>query len=77
MAGHDISAGGIITTLLEMCFANTEGGARINLHDIVGDDIVKMLFAENPGVVVQVSDKHKDDFRKFMEEAGIGFAKIG
>ena len=77
MAGHDISAGGIITTLLEMCFANTEGGARINLHDIVGDDIVKMLFAENPGVVVQVSDKHKDDFRKFMEDAGIGFAKIG
>ena len=24
MAGHDISAGGLITTLLEMCFANTE-----------------------------------------------------
>ena len=25
MAGHDISAGGLITTLLEMCFANVEG----------------------------------------------------
>ena len=77
MAGHDISAGGLITTLLEMCFANTEGGMRINLHDIQGDDMVKALMAENPGVVVQISDKHKDEFKKLMEEAGISYAKIG
>ena len=77
MAGHDISAGGLITTLLEMCFANTEGGMHINLHDIVGDDMVKVLMAENPGVVIQVSDKHKDEFKKYMEEAGIDYAKIG
>ena len=77
MAGHDISAGGLITTLLEMCFANTEGGMHINLHDIVGDDMVKVLMAENPGVVIQVSDKHKDKFKKYMEEAGIDYAKIG
>jgi phosphoribosylformylglycinamidine synthase len=50
MAGHDISAGGMITTLLEMCFANVEGGMHINLHDLAGDDIVKILLAENPGV---------------------------
>ena len=77
MAGHDISAGGLITTLLEMCFANTEGGMRINLHDIQGDDMVKALMSENPGVVVQISDKHKDEFKKLMEEAGISYAKIG
>ena len=77
MAGHDISAGGLITTLLEMCFANTEGGMRINLHDIQGNDMVKALMAENPGVVVQISDKHKDEFKKLMEEAGISYAKIG
>jgi phosphoribosylformylglycinamidine synthase len=77
MAGHDISAGGMITTLLEMCFANTEGGMHINLYDLAGDDIVKMLLAENPGVIIQVSDYHKAEFRAFMEEAGIGFAKIG
>ena len=77
MAGHDISAGGLITTLLEMCFANTEGGMHINLHDIVGDDMVKVLMAENPGVVIQVSDKHKDEFKKYMEETGIDYAKIG
>ena len=78
MAGHDISAGGLITTLLEMCFANTKGGLHINLHDICKDgDIVKTLFAENPGVVIEVSDEHKQEFKDFMEEQGVGFAKIG
>ena len=78
MAGHDISAGGLITTLLEMCFANTKGGMNINLHDICVDgDIVKALFAENPGVVIEISDEHKLEFKKFMEECGVGFAKIG
>jgi phosphoribosylformylglycinamidine synthase len=78
LAGHDISAGGLITTLLEMCFANTKGGMHINLHDILKDgDIVKALFAENPGVVIEVSDEHKQEFKEFMEEQGVGFAKIG
>ena len=36
MAGHDISAGGLITTLLEMCFSNMEGGMEINLNKIKG-----------------------------------------
>jgi phosphoribosylformylglycinamidine synthase len=78
MAGHDISAGGLITTLLEMCFANQKGGMHINLHDLCQDgDLVKTLFAENPGVVIEVSDEHKQEFREFMEDAGVGFAKIG
>ena len=77
MAGHDISAGGIITTLLEMCFANETGGLHINLHDLASQDIVKQLFAENPGVVIQVSDKHKEELLALLENEGIGFAKIG
>ena len=77
MAGHDISAGGLITTLLEMTFANKAGGLNINLHDIAGNDLVKMLFAENPGVVIQVSDTHKAELLEYLEDAGIGFAKIG
>ena len=92
MAGHDISAGGLITTLLEMCFANTRGGLHINLHDLCGAshlndkeqitnnngcDVVKALFAENPGVVIEVSDEHKVEFKELMEELGVGYAKIG
>lgn len=77
IAGHDISAGGMITALLEMTFANTEGGLKINLHDIKGEDIIKKLFAENPGVIIQVSDEHNDEVKAFLEENCIGFARIG
>ena len=77
MAGHDISAGGLITCLLEMCFANPKGGLHINLHDIACNDIIKVLMAENPGVVIQVSDEHKEEFKKFMEEHEVMYAKIG
>lgn len=74
LAGHDISAGGMITALLEMCFANVEGGLDVNLDKISESDIVKILFAENPGILVQVKDKKA--FEKLMEEAGVGFAII-
>ncbi len=29
LSGHDISAGGMLTTLLEMCFPNTDGGMSV------------------------------------------------
>jgi phosphoribosylformylglycinamidine synthase len=74
LAGHDISAGGMITTLLEMCFANVEGGLEVNLDKLAEKDIVKILFAENPGILVQVKD-HKA-FEKLMLDAGVGFAVV-
>ena len=77
MAGHDISAGGLITTLLEMCFSNMEGGMEISLNKIKEDDIIKILFAENPGIVIQVKDKHKEEVKKILEDAGIGYVKLG
>lgn len=77
LAGHDISAGGLITTLLEMVFANTHGGLKINLHDIQGNDIIKKLFAENPGVIIQVDDFYYEDVKNYLEENNIGFARIG
>lgn len=75
LAGHDISEGGMITALLEMCFANTKGGLKINFKDIPEPDLVKILFAENPGVLIQVEDK--GEVEKILKNAGIGFAKIG
>ncbi|MDR0743464.1 MAG: phosphoribosylformylglycinamidine synthase [Tannerella sp.] len=74
LAGHDISAGGMITTLLEMCFANVDGGMNVNLDALAEKDIIKILFAENPGIVVQV--KEKKVFEKGLQSAGIGFACI-
>lgn len=60
-----------------MTFANTKGGLKINLHDIKGEDIIKKLFAENPGVIIQVPDEHNDEVKAFLEENCIGFARIG
>jgi len=77
LAGHDISAGGLITTLLEMCFANTEGGLEINIDGFKTEDVVKVLFAENPGVVVQVADKQKKAFKAVLDKAGVSYIKLG
>ncbi len=78
IAGHDISAGGLVTALLEMCFANRQGGLHVNLHNICKDgDVIKTLFAENPGVIVEIPDEYKFDFKDFMEDSSVGFAKIG
>ena len=74
LAGHDISAGGMITTMLEMCFANVEGGLEVNLDPLAEQDIVKILFDENPGVLVQV--KERKAFEQLMREAGISCAII-
>ena len=52
-AGHDISSGGLITTLLEMCFADVNLSASLDLSALKESDSVKLLFAENSGVVFQ------------------------
>ena len=77
LAGHDISAGGLITCLLEMCFAQTDGGMEISLDKFKHADLAHILFAENPGVVVQIADKHKKDFKKILDDAGVSYLKIG
>ena len=57
LAGHDISAGGMIVTLLEMCFPQTEMGMDIDLCALEENDLVKLLFAENPGLILQIEDE--------------------
>jgi len=74
LAGHDISEGGMITALLEMCFANTSGGLNVKLDAIVDNSLVDILFAENPGVLIQV--KEKRTVEKILEANGVGFARI-
>ncbi len=59
IAGHDVSSGGLITTLLEMNFANNTGGVRVNFASLDEKDLIKILFAEIPAVVIQVRDSDK------------------
>ena len=68
------SAHNMITALLEMCFANTEGGLNVMLKDIPEPDLSKVLFAENPGILIQVKDTALVE--KILQDAGVGFAKI-
>uniref|UniRef100_UPI00404869BB phosphoribosylformylglycinamidine synthase subunit PurQ n=1 Tax=Flavobacterium sp. TaxID=239 RepID=UPI00404869BB len=73
VAGHDIGSGGLITTLLEMCFADVNIGATLGFGSFTEKDLVKILFAENIGIVLQA----KDDvtFEKAFE--GIEVFKLG
>lgn len=74
-AGHDISAGGMITALLEMCFANVNIGANINLTELNEEDLVKVLFAENAGVLLQVNNLENAD--TILNKMNVTYHNIG
>ncbi|WP_333819312.1 phosphoribosylformylglycinamidine synthase [Ohtaekwangia sp.] len=74
LAGHDISEGGLITALLEMCFAQPGVGLTLNLSAIA-DDIVKVLFAENPGVIIQVKDDNQAI--ALLDQQGVRYSILG
>lgn len=75
LAGHDISAGGMITTLLEMCFANAESALDLDLTSIPEADLIKLLFSENPGVILQVTDL--SEVEELLASMSIGYAILG
>ncbi|ASV31878.1 phosphoribosylformylglycinamidine synthase [Maribacter cobaltidurans] len=74
LAGHDVASGGLITTLLEMCFADTDLGAQLDLSDLGETDTIKLLFSENAGIVFQLRDNLVE---KLLVDADIDVKKIG
>lgn len=74
-AGHDVGSGGLITTLLEMCFAGYNLDADLDLTGLNEPDIIKALFNENIAVVLQAEDDRV--FEDKMSVNGIEFVKIG
>ncbi|MFN3405906.1 MAG: phosphoribosylformylglycinamidine synthase [Cytophagaceae bacterium] len=72
-AGHDIGSGGLITTLLEMCFADNNLGANIDLTSLGEADTIKVLFAENIGLVFQASE----EVESVLKANKVLFYKIG
>ncbi len=72
-AGHDIGSGGLITTLLELCFADRDLGATLDLTSLGEADNIKLLFSENIGIVFQAGA----DVEKTLSESGITYHKIG
>jgi phosphoribosylformylglycinamidine synthase len=73
LAGHDVSSGGLITTLLEMCFSTNEVGASIDLRALDADDVVKALFSEQPALVIQA----KQEIEQVLSESDVPFFNIG
>jgi len=74
LAGHDISAGGMITTILEMCFSQTMVGANIDITALGEEDTIKALFAENSGVIIQSSD---EDLETILIANDVKFTILG
>ncbi|MBJ6367630.1 phosphoribosylformylglycinamidine synthase [Snuella sedimenti] len=74
VAGHDVASGGLITTLLEMCFADNNLGAELDLSGLNEQDTVKLLFSENAGIVIQAKD---DSLSDTLSAANIDFYRIG
>lgn len=75
LAGHDISSGGMITALLEMCFPLNNMGMEVKLETIGEEDSIKLLFAENPGILIQVMNDGVVE--KALDNAGIEYHTIG
>jgi phosphoribosylformylglycinamidine synthase len=75
LAGHDISAGGMITALLEMTFSRNDTGLHLDLSDVSEKDIIRLLFSENPGIIILVrNDMYAEDR---LTKAGIRCHRIG
>ncbi|MFV8464907.1 phosphoribosylformylglycinamidine synthase [Flavobacterium sp. LB1P62] len=75
LAGHDIGSGGLITTLLEMCFADVNLGAKIDFSVFEEKDIIKYLFAENIGIVFQA--KSDAEVESKLNANTVSFYKLG
>lgn len=75
LAYHDISAGGLITALLEITFANTVGGLHVTT-DAFNTDLTSILFAENPAAIIQVADNKKERVEKVLNKLGVRFLPV-
>jgi phosphoribosylformylglycinamidine synthase len=74
-AGHDVSAGGLVTTLLEMTFSSAGAGIRTDLTALGEKDLTRVLFSEKPAVVIQTSDAGK--VSAVLDDAGVKYSLIG
>ena len=67
LAIHDISDGGLITTLLEMCFTK-KIGMKLNLPETV--NINEQLFSEESGLVIQVKNSKASSIINSLKNKG-------
>ena len=75
ISGHDISSGGLITSVCEMCFAG-DIGVLLELESL-GDELVPFLFSEKPGVLLQVAGESLEEISSRFHGAGVKTHLLG
>ena len=68
ISGHDVSSGGLITSLLEMCFPSEKVGMEIDMTLLNENDTIALLFSENSGLVLQSEVNLTNHFGKYEIE---------
>jgi phosphoribosylformylglycinamidine synthase len=73
IAYHDRSDGGLIACLLEMCFAG-RFGVHVHAETLAEsyEDMMRILFNEELGAVVQIEEEHIRQFMAHWEKIGLG-----
>ncbi|KAL9680080.1 hypothetical protein QQ045_017955 [Rhodiola kirilowii] len=74
-AGHDVSDGGLIVSVLEMAFAGN-CGVRLDLS-ARGKSVFQTLFAEELGLLIEVSRKNVDTVMNSLHKNDVSAEVIG
>eukprot|EP00301_Raphidiophrys_heterophryoidea_P026145 c8954_g1_i1.p1 GENE.c8954_g1_i1~~c8954_g1_i1.p1 ORF type:complete len:1396 (-),score=448.96 c8954_g1_i1:51-4238(-) len=74
-AGHDVSDGGLVATVLEMCMAGDLGASlTIPAEPAIAKQV---LMSEEPGVVLEVAPEHVVAVQALFSQRGVDTAVIG
>jgi len=74
LSGHDISDGGLITSLLEMAFS---GDCGLDIDVQSKKDALSTLFAEEAGLLIEYDTKDEASVFGILSKNGVGFKQIG
>ncbi len=76
LAGHDVSAGGLIVALLEMTFTSNQMGLNVNLNEFKTNNLVSILFSEKPSILIQIENEKEKEILDFFSKKEILATKI-
>ncbi len=74
LAGHDVSDGGVITAVLEMCFSTPNAGIIIDLDSLENQDLITKAFNQNAALLVQVNNNL---LRSRLDQYDINYIELG
>lgn len=66
LSGHDVSDGGLLITLIEMCIAGNMGyKGEINIKE----NIYNLLFSEELGIIIEIKNENINEINKIFGES--------